>query len=122
MLLKWKYYILLFAILVFLAETISIPYLVQGTPTSGPCKMRMASQLEPKKDCCKKHGNKEAQKPLNCIDCPLCCITIASSLFVNPAVPPEKGKIRYSPFRNPLLSSYHNEMWKPPDSLSVSMS
>ncbi len=120
MLLKWKYYILLFGILVFLGETISIPYMAKGSNTSG-CKM-VALHAEPKKDCCKKRGNKKTQKPENCMDCPLCCITITPSFFVKPAAAPEKGKITYSPFKNPLLSSYQNEMWKPPDSLSVSMS
>ncbi|MGH2646021.1 MAG: hypothetical protein ACRDE8_00575, partial [Ginsengibacter sp.] len=75
---KWKVYILFFGLLVFLGETISIPYLANGSTNSRTCRIHMVLSAKAKKDCCKKHGNsnKETKKPMNCIDCPLCCITL----------------------------------------------
>ncbi len=121
MLLKWKYYILLFAILVFLAETISISFWANGSTTPATCKTHMALKMEAKKDCCKKQGNKETKKPMNCIDCPLCCITLTTPFFVKSFALPEVTKNRYCVFKNPLLSSYHVKLWKPPNAFSLSI-
>jgi hypothetical protein len=111
MLLKWKYYILLFGLLVFLAETISISYIATGGTSVDTCKMHTALK---EKDGCEKHNTK---KPVNCVDCPLCCLTLPGSFFAKPLPLIQFKKNNYSVFKNSLLSSYHDKTWKPPDVL-----
>jgi len=72
-----------------------------------------------KNDCCKKH---DAKKPMNCIDCPLCCLTLTTPFFAKSfALSPMKEN-KYSVFINSLLASFHDKTWKPPDALDFYIS
>jgi hypothetical protein len=75
----------------------------------------MALKAKMKEDGCKKHDTKE---PMNCIDCPLCCLTLATPFFAKSFELSQIKKNKYCVFKNTLLSSYHDKTWKPPDILS----
>lgn len=74
------------------------------------CMMHKAMKSPAKKDCC----SHKPKPTMNCIDCPLCYITVSTSitrffiLTVN-------NKIEYSDFVNTNLSGYYNKSWKPPN-------
>lgn len=116
---KWKYYILLFGLLVFLGETVSIPYIANGNTPASTCKMHMTLKAKMKEDSCKKHDTK---KPMNCIDCPLCCLTLTTPFFAKSFELSQTKKNKYCIFKNSLLGSYHDKTWKPPDTLSYYIS
>jgi len=110
--LKGNTYILLIGLLVFLGETASIPYVgVNSNVKVSSCKMHKDVTKHSKKGCCS-HGNK---KMADCVDCPLCYLTVATPFFTRTFVPVETKKLSYNIFKSPGLSAYHNETWKPPD-------
>ncbi len=111
---KWKLYILLFGFIVFLSETVSIPYVAKASSkTNTCCKMHnmAANAGGPKKSC-----PKESKKSMNCLDCPLCYLVVATPMFSKDFVLPEFRKNKYLVFINTGLSTYNDKTWKPPDS------
>jgi hypothetical protein len=110
---KWKSYILLFGLLVFLGETSTIPYVANAHAKKSTCKMHKGLKAGMGKDCCS-HG---AKKSMNCMDCPLCYLAVAAPTFTKTFALAEIKKIQYCIFKNTLLSTYYDETWKPPDPL-----
>ena len=108
---KWKSYILLFGLIVFLGETASIPYTSKEVTKKSTCKMHKGLKTGKLNDCCPR-GTK---KSMDCVDCPLCYLTVATTAITKVFSLPEVKKTQYRVFKNSLLSAYHNETWKPPD-------
>lgn len=109
---KWKSYILLFGLLVFLGETLTIPCAAIDNPKKSTCKMQHAAKGMMMKSCCHKHENK---KTTNCNNCPLLYIAVVAPLFTKPDAAATMQKNKYPLFKNKFLSFYCNETWKPPN-------
>ncbi len=115
--LKWKYYILLFGVMLFLTETISVPYAAVASAGNNNCKKIIANNEEVNTSCCA-HKTKKPAKPVNpasCMDCPLYYITVLTPFFSKDFSLPDIAKKKYGVFIHSVLSSYHNKTWKPPD-------
>ena len=98
-------------LIVFLGETKSIPYTSKGVSKKSTCKMSKGLKAGKLNNCCPR-GTK---KSMDCLDCPLCYLTVAPATITKVFSLPEVKKTQYCVFKNSPLSAYYNETWKPPD-------